>query len=77
MAKQKRRKEPPVGSKFQKLFKHGFFTLEVVKHKGRIGYKMKGTRYPSPSAAARAVTNTSVNGWVFWGMDKRPTKNRR
>ncbi|WP_262914615.1 hypothetical protein [Pontibacter vulgaris] len=23
-------------------------------------------RYPFPSGAARAVTNTSVNGWIFW-----------
>jgi len=76
VAEQKQRKEPRVGSKFQRLYKGSFFTLEVVKNKGHIGYKLKGTTYPSPSAAAKAVTNNSVNGWVFWGMGKETTKSR-
>jgi hypothetical protein len=66
----KKRKEPRVGSKFQRLFKHTLFTLEVVRHKGRVGYRLKETIYNSPSAAAKAVTNNSVNGWVFWGIEK-------
>lgn len=77
MVKRKQRKEPPVGSKFQRVYKHNCFTLEVVRHQGRISYKVKDTAYSSPSAAAKAVTNSSVNGWVFWGIvPKGITKKR-
>lgn len=34
------------------------------------GLNVNGTKYTSPSAAANAVTNTSVNGWIFWECKK-------
>jgi len=33
---------------------------------------MDGTPQTSPSAAARAITNTNVNGWRFW-QARRPS----
>jgi len=27
--------------------------------------------YPTPSAAAKSVTGTDVNGWEFWGIDAK------
>lgn len=39
------------------------------EHLGRVedgALVVKGQPYDSPSAAARAVTGTSVNGWNFW-----------
>ena len=38
------------------------------------GLNVNGTKYTSPSAAANAVTNTSVNGWIFWEC-KKPQEN--
>jgi len=31
--------------------------------------------FPFPSGAARAVTKTSVNGWIFWMIDDNGTIN--
>lgn len=61
--------KPSVGSKYEKTFKGKNYTLEVVKNVGGIAYKLKGSEYSSPSAAAKSVTNGEVNGWRFWGID--------
>ena len=57
-------------------FPHG--TEFRATHKGRIHYGkveggalvVDGKSYDSPSAAAVAITGTSVNGWVFWECRK-------
>jgi len=38
--------------------------VEATVEKNHISYN--GKEYTSPSGAARAVTENSVNGWVFW-----------
>jgi hypothetical protein len=63
-----------LGSKFGRMFKGKYFVMEVVDDKGNLRFKVNGVMYSSPSAAASAVTNTSVNGWLFWGMSNK--KNR-
>jgi len=35
-------------------------TGKAVEHNGK--------RYTSPSAAAKAVTGHSINGWLFWNI---------
>ncbi len=37
---------------------------EAVVEDGALVYR--GTRFASPSAAARAVTGYETNGWIFW-----------
>jgi hypothetical protein len=69
MAKHKERPTPKVGSRFEKNFSGKSRTLYVVRHEDRICYKMDGEIYASPSAAAKMLTKSEVNGWKFWGMD--------
>jgi hypothetical protein len=69
MPKKKQRKDPRVGSTFKRWYKRKMYTLTVVRHEGALWYEVGGNRYRSPSAAAKAVTRTSVNGWRFWRMD--------
>jgi len=68
MAGRKQRAKPPIGSKFGRHYKGAAHWLEIVKSEGRVAYKVKSTLYRSPSAAAKSVTHTEVNGWAFWGI---------
>ena len=46
-------------------------TAEVVsvdEEKGKVSVRVGSQVYPSLSTAARAITGTSTNGWVFWGL---------
>jgi hypothetical protein len=52
----------PHGSEFRAVYKGQQFTAMV--RNGALEFK--GRRYKSPSAAAMAVTESPVNGWVFW-----------
>lgn len=69
MAKRKNRKMPKTGEVFEKTFDGKRYVLTVVNDGQRIGYKVGQTIYPSPSAAAKAITETEVNGWKFWRID--------
>lgn len=54
------------------VFPHG--TEFRSTYKGQVYYGkvengalvVNGKRFNSPSAAAREITNNSVNGWIFW-----------
>ena len=70
MAKRKERKLPQPGARFSRTHKGETYIMEVVSQGGRIGYKVEQEIYSSPSAAAKVITKTEVNGWVFWGLDK-------
>lgn len=52
----------PAGTEFRASYK-GEEHRGVVKEGALL---LNGRRLSSPSDAARAVTNTSVNGWNFW-----------
>ena len=69
MPKHKERKVPRVGTKFTRHFKGKTFTMTVVKTPSGIGYKVSKNTYRSLSAAAKSITKTEVNGWVFWKVD--------
>ena len=57
----------PNGSRLKKVYKGKEYLAEV-----KDGYIwVNGKRYPSPSAAAVAVTGSPVNGWRWWEV-KRP-----
>lgn len=52
----------PHGTKFKAEYKGQTYFAKAEN--GALVYD--GERYKSPSAAARAVTGSSVNGWRFW-----------
>ena len=43
-----------------------FSASVVLGAEGRPQVEFEGVRYPSLSAAAKAVTGHATNGWVFW-----------
>ena len=69
MPKRKQRPSPKVGTEFEKVYKGKARALLVVEHDGRICFQMDGKIFSSPSAAAKTLTKSEVNGWEFWGMD--------
>ncbi len=69
MPARKPRQIPPVGAAYTKTYKNKSYTLKVVKSDSGVGYKLGSTVYPSPSAAAKSLTKTEVNGWKFWKID--------
>ena len=70
MPTRKKRRLPPVGEQFNREFGKKQYHMTVVKTEQGVGYKVGNKVYTSPSAAAKAITNNSTNGWVFWKMNK-------
>jgi Protein of unknown function (DUF2924) len=69
MPARKKRPTPRVGSEFVKKFKGKTYKLKIIKADSRIAYELGDTAFPSPSAAAKSITQTEVNGWAFWLID--------
>ena len=69
MPARKDRTNPRAGREFVKTFKGKIYKLKVIKVDGRIAYELGNIVFSSPSAAAKSITNTEVNGWDFWKMD--------
>lgn len=44
----------------------------VIRKSGSIGFR--GKTYPSPSAAAGAITKRHANGWFWWKYEEAPEK---
>lgn len=42
--------------------------IEVDEAKGTVRVRVGEKEYPSLSTAAKAVTGTSTNGWIYWGL---------
>jgi len=74
MPKRKERNLPQLGSRFSRIYKGETYIMEVVKEAGMVQYKVGRKIHSSPSAAAKSITNTEVNGWVFWRLHKRAVK---
>jgi hypothetical protein len=71
MKRAKDHKAPKIGGTFEKLFKGRKYHLKIISTPSGIGYEVRGQIFRSPSAAAKSITKTAVNGWVFWHMESR------
>ena len=63
------RELPPVGTELVGRYRGQEVSARIVKDDDRGGasaVECRGKRYRSLSAAARAITGNSVNGWRFW-----------
>jgi len=63
------RELPPVGTTLTATYKGQAHTAEIVEAKDRSAgraVRYGDQLFPSLSAAAKAVTGHSANGWVFW-----------
>ena len=40
------------------------------------GFEWKGARYSSLSVIAKTITGTNWNGWAFFGVKRRPARNK-
>lgn len=69
MPRRKKRPKPPVGTICRRMYKGKPYTMEVIREGEKIKYQVNDTAYPSPSAAAKSITQTEINGWRFWGLD--------
>ncbi len=65
MAKRKPRPQPPIGTECTRRHKGKTFTMTVVSTDGGLGYRVGRKVFSTPTAAAKSITNTEVNGWVF------------
>ena len=64
-----KRELPPVGTVLNGKFKGIPYKAKIVKDKSQTSHraiKYDGKLYSSMTAAAKAITNQSVNGWRFW-----------
>jgi len=45
----------------------------VLNEDGTISLNIdtRGKRFNSPSGAAKAVENSSINGWIYWGVKEQ------
>lgn len=69
MPSPKKRPAPTIGTVFEKQYKGKLHKLKVAQHKDKVLYQLGKELFPSPSAAAKSLTHTEVNGWKFWGID--------
>jgi hypothetical protein len=69
--------EPPLpGSTFSRMYKRERYIMVVEKTEEGVGYKVGKTIYRSPTAAAKSITKTEVNGWSFWGIETKARGRR-
>jgi hypothetical protein len=61
------RELPPVGTRLSARYRGEEVSAEVVSAEDDAqAVECQGARYRSLSAAAKAITGNSVNGWRFW-----------
>lgn len=64
-----KRELPPIGTRLKGKFKGIEYRARIVKDKKSSterAVKYDDNLYPSMTAAAKAITKQSVNGWRFW-----------
>jgi len=71
------RELPPAGTRLSGRYRGQEFIAEVIAAEGGEGARVlefQGARYASLSAAAKAISGNSVNGWRFWKVvEPQPT----
>ena len=71
------RELPPAGTRLSARYRGQEFIAEVVMAEGSEGARVldfQGAQYASLSAAAKAISGNSVNGWRFWKVvEPQPT----
>lgn len=76
MPQRKQRKQLPrvgeelVGTSHRKQYRATVTFVDAEK--GKVAVSIGRREFASLSAAAKAITGHDANGWVFWGVDKRP-----
>lgn len=75
-------KSPAVGEvlthKFRKRKGEAYAEVTAVDEAaGKISVRVDGVEYASLSAAAKAVSGGSHNGWIYWGLKKEVPYRRR
>lgn len=60
---------PKVGTVFEKRYKKTFHRLTIVKTEGGVGFKVAGKTFRTPTGAAKSITGSDVNGWMWWGIE--------
>ena len=48
--------------------------VSVDRENQSVAVEVDGKEYPSLSAAASAISGTSQNGWIYWGLKKQTAK---
>ena len=67
MPKKIKHEMPPVGTRLKGRTKGNDVYAEIVsREKDTVGILFNGVVYDSMSAAARAATGWSIDGWLFW-----------
>ncbi len=66
----KKRPQPAIGTVFERQFKGRNYSLTVVRAHGGVAFRVGETLFTTPSRAAKHITGTEVNGWVFWKIDQ-------
>ncbi len=60
------------GTRLIRLWQDKTHTVEVLQD----GFEWEGRKYPYLSAIAKAITGTNWNGYTFFGLKRRPLKNK-
>ena len=71
---------PAIGVTLHSTYKNKSYSAVVVAvnpSTGKVAVRMGKDDYTTLSAAARQITNTEVNGWIFWGVESRSRIIRR
>ena len=50
--------------------------VSINKDPLSVTVQVEGKEYPSLSAAASAISGTSQNGWVYWGLKKQQVRRQ-
>ena len=51
--------------------------LSVDRENRAVVVEVDGKEYVSLSAAASAISGTSQNGWIYWGLKKQVTRRQQ
>lgn len=50
--------------------------VSVDQERGKVSVRIGSQVYPSLSTAAKAITGSSTNGWVYWGLKRKKYQRR-